>query len=54
MENEILAIFTPIAALVGVGLTIPILVQFVNNVSRNMSLTNTNSTEEISKTSRQP
>jgi hypothetical protein len=52
--EDVIAIFTPIAALVGFGLTIPVLVQFVNNVSRNMSQANVNTSEEISKIAKQP
>jgi len=46
---EIDAIIAGIGALVGFGIAIPILLQYVNNVSRNMSLGNTAATEEISK-----
>jgi len=49
---EIEAIIAGIGALVGFGLAVPVLIQFVNNVSRNMSLTNTASSEEISKTAK--
>jgi hypothetical protein len=48
--SSILIVFVAISALVGFGITIPVLLQFVNNVSRNMSLTNTNSTEAIKDT----
>lgn len=42
-----------IGTIFGLGITLPILLQFVNGVSRNISLTNQNSTEEISKSSRE-
>lgn len=47
----IMTVITAIGALFGIGLSVPILTQFVNNVSRNMSQTNANVTEEISKVS---
>ena len=41
-----------LGALVGVGIAIPILLQFVANVSRNMALSNVAASEEQAKTAR--
>jgi len=49
----LIGVMASISALVGFSLAIPVLVQFVNNVSRNMSQTNTNVTEEITKLGKQ-
>lgn len=46
-------VFLTIGAIIGVGITLPLLIQFVNGVSRNISLTNQNMTEEISKSAKQ-
>ena len=46
-------VFLAIGAIIGVGIALPLLIQFVNGVSRNISLTNQNMTEEISKSAKQ-
>ena len=46
---EILDVVVPLVTFAAVALSVPLLVQFTNNVSRNMSQTDTNVTEEITK-----